>query len=132
MRRADIINAIMDAFEDADRKSWQNQALKDQIDRMRIANGESDGAERPRWAHDIYEYGRRAIWKKYAENYYSKTVTVYEDDDGNKSAQPFNDWYEKRFGDFPDFMSKEDFAMEFDTELHRRYDEELAKAMRED
>ena len=89
----------------------------------------ASGTTAARWANDIYEYGRRKIWEKYGDNYYSRSVYVTEDDDGNKTPEGFEKWVKRSFDSFPDFMSGEDFREEFGTEMRRMYDEKLAEAM---
>ena len=126
MKKAETIIAVMEAFDASERKSYENQLLKDRIERMRADAGRTDA---PRWANDIYEYGRREIWKKYGDNYYSKAVSVTEDEEGNRKPEGFERWSKRVFNSFPDFMSGEDFREEFGTEMRRMYDEKLAEAM---
>lgn len=136
MNKNETIIAVMEAFDEIERLKFENADLKRmntvvQITESGLAVGKEKPAK-PRWFANIYEFGRRAIWEKYAENYYSKAVTAGEDEDGKKHAQTFENWYQQRFDDFPDFMSREDFLVEFDAELHRKYDQKLAEAMKED
>lgn len=137
MNKNETIISVMEAFDEAERYKRECETLRARahltvtMEGDKIAMKEPD-EKQPRWFAAIYEYGRRAIFDKYANNYYSKAVEVKEDKDGNKKAQPFGSWYKRRFDDFPDFMSREDFLAEFEPELRAMYEEKRAEAMKED
>ena len=128
MNKNETIIAVMEAFDAAERKTRENQALKDRIDRMNLAMASTGSYQTV--SEDIYEYGRRAIWEKYGEGWYAKGVRS-EDVCGGKKYEGFDEWAERVFDKFPDFMSRNDFMEEFATEAAELYDAELAKAMGE-
>lgn len=127
MNKNETIISVIEAFDEAARLEAENRELRRRADAINsgINTGES---ETPRWFGAIYEYGRREIFKKYTP--YWTNVEVYEDEDGNRTAEKYVKWFKRNFKDFPDFMSREDFMCEFEAEAKALYDEKLAEALR--
>jgi len=137
MNKTETIISVMEAFDEIERLKTENAELKRMNTVVQITdNGLAVGKEkpeRPRWFPNLYEFGRRAIWEKYGERrFYSMRVDVTENDDGTKRVETFEHWVKDNYSEFPDFMSREDFMQEYGDEMRARYDEERAKALKED
>lgn len=134
MNKNETIISVMEAFDEAERykrecERWRDRAsVEVAMEDGKLAAGEPE-EKKPRWFAAIYEYGRRAIFEKYGEGFYSKRVDTSHDNDGGTTVQPFWDWYKARFDRFPDFMSREDFLAEFEEELRDMYEEKRAEAL---
>lgn len=127
MNKNETIISVIEAFDEAARLEAENRELRRRAEAV-LSAASTDESETPRWFGAIYEYGRRELFKKYTP--YWTTVEVYEDGDGNRTAEKFDDWFKRKFDKFPDFMSREDFMCEFEAEARAVYDENVAEALR--
>lgn len=128
MNKNETIISVIEAFDEVTRLTAENKELRGRIDAIQSSSG-NDGHDAPRWFGAIYEFGRREIFKKYTP--YWKSVTVSEDQDGNRKAESITSWSKRVFDNVPDFMSREDFLQEFEAEIREKYAEELGEAMKE-
>ena len=135
--KSEVIGEIISLYDEVTKLTHENLAL-----RTSLANCSKDDAKddvkddahvRRPWFIKIYQAGREHIWDKYGKReYYEMSVSVKEDEDGNRVAQSFDAWYDYRYEKFPSFMSKEDFKLEFYPELYEKYKVEKAKALGDD
>lgn len=134
MNKAETIIAVIEAFDEVQRLEIENTELRRRIaitnNSFTTLSEENDEVPLPRWFTAIYEYGRRQLFDKYTPYWHSVSVT--QDDDGVKEAQKFESWFKSTYNDLPDFMSREDFLQEFEPELKALYEDERAKALKED
>jgi len=108
MDKSGIVSGILEAFDEIEALKAENRILR----AMQVV---TVGAEK-----DIYEYGRKRLFEDYTPYI---TAIAYVDGE----PQPFEAWIEARFYNFPDFMSRNDFLREYDSELRALYGSELTK-----
>jgi len=131
--KAEVIGEIISLYDEVTRLTHENIALKTSLANCNNNDDddcEPDGYTKRPWFIKIYQAGREHIWDEYGKReYYTMSVRVKEDEDGNRTAQSFDAWYDYHYEKFPPFMSKEDFKLEFYPELYEKYKVEKAKAL---
>lgn len=134
--KAEVIGEIISLYDEVTKLTHENLALRTSLASCNNKDAkdiDEDGYMKRPWFIKIYQAGREHIWDKYGKReYYAMSVLVKEDEDGNRVAQSFDAWYDYRYEKFPSFMSKEDFKLEFYSELYEKYKVEKAKALGDD
>ena len=126
MDKHETIVAVMEAFDEAER--LRNEVWNLERD-VKLLKGLADTGGTQPFAAEFYRYGRNAIWERYgARQYYDTSVRTFEEG-GTQRVEGFDEWAKRIYDDRPDFMSRDEFMLEFDREINDMYETERRKAL---
>lgn len=136
MEKKEVINSIIDLFDLVDRKTTENFALRQALERYKRSN-ELDNApivpteELFNINNMLIEYAKKKIFHDVFEQYTWNRCECRKDDDGTYYFTDFDRWVRSKIYEshIPDFMSKQQLLHIFETELQELYEKEKAEAL---
>lgn len=123
----ETITTIIELFDEIERLSKQLEALQNQ--KKEVKPEEVIKPFEPNYFEKkLLEEGKKRILK---DSIYSwEKIEVKKDESGNIKTTPYEKWVERKIGNIPDWLSKQDFLKLFADDLMAIYNKEKEEAIK--